>query len=38
MNTDKLVMHNFIQQVLKDAKPFLKDVKIVDVVLTNYKC
>jgi hypothetical protein len=30
MNTDKLVMHNFIQQVLKDTEPFLKDAKMFD--------
>lgn len=35
MNTDKLVLHNFIQHVLKDAKPFLKDAKIADVELIN---
>lgn len=25
MNADKLVMHNFIQQVLKDTEPFFKE-------------
>ena len=35
MNTDKLVMHNFIQQVLKDTEPFFKDAETADVELVN---
>ena len=35
MNADKLVMHNFIQQVLKDTEPFLKDAETADVELVN---
>jgi hypothetical protein len=35
MSTDKLVMHNFFQQLLKDVEPFLKDAKIADVELIN---
>lgn len=35
MNTDNLICHNFLQQLLKDTEPFLKDAKIADVELIN---
>jgi hypothetical protein len=35
MTTDKIISHNFFQQLLKDVEPFLKDAKIADVELIN---
>lgn len=35
MNTDKLIMHNFFQQIRSDIEPFLNDAKLYDLELIN---
>ncbi len=35
MNTDKLIMHNFFQQILKDTEPYSNEVKVAEIESMN---